>query len=197
MYCPNCGSQQGAGANFCSGCGTRLGSVRAAPPLSATPLPALSSSDVAPERPDPDAVKVLDAGDKLLLSGGRSIDVAAALARYVKKGAREVTPVCQVGASWTAACTFPPKGMDDTQSLSLAEVSKAGAAKPDAPDDGCRVEELGFKRIVYGPSLLAVKLRIEHLKQFGAHQVGEIEEAEGEWVAVCDTGGAANTGYKW
>jgi len=27
--------------------------------------------------------------------------------------------------------------------------------------------------------------------------VGEIEEINGTWTAVCDTGGAQNTGFKW
>jgi hypothetical protein len=47
--------------------------------------------------------------------------------------------------------TIPPttKSLDETQTLSLQAVAIAVAdGEPDEPDDGCRIEKVGFKRIV-------------------------------------------------
>lgn len=144
-------------------------------------------------------VKALDAGDRILLSGAQAADVESALQSYLERGAKVISRPTQVGKSWIAACTIPPRTMtlEDSQALHLAEASASGAGKAAEPEDGCRVEELGFKRIVYGPSLVAVQRRVEEMKHFGAELIGEIEEVEGEWVAVCDFGGAQNTGYRW
>lgn len=145
-------------------------------------------------------VKTLDAGDRILLSGAQAADVESALRSYLERGAKVITPPAQVGKSWIAACTIPPKTMtlEDSQALRLTEASASGSGQRAVElEDGCRVEELGFKRIVYGPSLVTVQRRVEEMKHFGAELIGEIEEADGEWVAVCDFGGAQNTGYRW
>jgi len=210
MYCSSCGVQYAAGANFCSACGARLSSPNSAshaaarsPDASTAPLPQIEPTDAigrqpTADRPNANAARVLDAGDKLLVSGSRSIDVEAALAAYLARGAKLVTPLCQVGNAWAAACTIPPRtqSLEETQSLKLAD-AKGAATKGPEPEDGCRIEELGFKRIVYGPSPVALKIRLEHMKQFGAEVISEIEEIDGEWVAVCDVGSAKNTGYRW
>ena len=180
MFCPNCGEPHELKANFCSACGTKLA----------------RKEEEQPRAPQP--VKVLDAGDRLLLSGGSGAEVQQALDRQVRMGATVVTPLCQVGRTWTAACTIPPKteSMDDTGSLSLADVRQAGAEnKPEEPNDGCRVEKLGFKRMVFGPSRAAVQRRLEHMKQFGAQPVGEIEQLDEQWVAVLDMD--AGSTYRW
>lgn len=145
-------------------------------------------------------VKALDAGDRILLSGAQAAEVESALQGYIERGAKVITPVVQVGKNWIAACTIPPRTMslDDPQAIHLAEASAAGNDRKAAElEDGCRVEELGFKRIVYGPSLVTVQRRVEEMKHFGAELIGEIEELDDEWVAVCDFGGAQNTGYRW
>jgi hypothetical protein len=186
MNCPNCGESLQPSAKFCSACGARLEREKPAEPAA-----------------EPQPVKVLDAGGRLMLSGTRAEDVQRALDKYLGEGAHVITTVCLVGRTWTAACTLPPRkqGMEDTQSLSLAEVQQAiagakAAEDPEFADDGCRVEEAGFTRVVYGPSKAAVERRYERLHELGAELVGEIEEIDGEWVAVCDMGGAGS-GYRW
>jgi len=145
-------------------------------------------------------VKVLDAGGKLVMSGEVRAEVEAMLAKYVQRGSTGVAAIQRVGNVWVAACTLPtqPVGPDTTQTLQLADIEKE--AKPASPEpefsDGCRVDEVGFKRIITGPTKRAVELRLEHLKQFGAELVGQIEEDGGAWVAVADTGGADKT-YKY
>ena len=144
-------------------------------------------------------VKALDAGDRILLSGAHAADVESALQSYMARGAKVITPLAQIGKNWIAACTIPPKTMslEDSQALRLDEESAGATGRKAELEDGCRVEELGFKRIVYGASLVTVQRRVEEMKHFGAELIGEIEEADGEWVAVLDFGGAQNTGYRW
>jgi len=145
-------------------------------------------------------VKILDAGGKLVLSGEDRAEVEAALQKHVQLGSAGVAAIQRVGNLWVAACTLPTKSMgaDSTQTLQLADIKQH--AKPASPEpefsDGCRVDEIGFKRIITGPTKRAVELRLEHLKQFGAELVGQIEEDGGAWVAVADTGGADKT-YKY
>lgn len=195
------------------------------------------------------AVKILDAGGNLLLSGTDEADVAAALQKYVGRGATVISKPGRLGASWVAACTAPPKipGADETTTLHLQDIAAATArqdtgvrsegavqyvetghailisgpneasvraalnafvqrgskvtsevaqigytwvASCEKPSpEACTVEELGFKRIVTGPSQAAVEAAVDQLALSGARLVGEIEEADGQWVAVCDTGG--------
>ena len=125
-----------------------------------------------------DVVKVLDANGMRMLSGPAASAVEHALNRYIEQGSTVISAVSQVGKNWVASCTIPPKdtGLDAGQ-------------KPTALDDGCRVENFGFKRIIYGPSQLIVQIRVEQMRKFGAHLVGDIEQEGEEWVAVCDIGG--------
>jgi hypothetical protein len=138
-------------------------------------------------------VKILDAGGKLVLSGEDRAEVEAVLQKHVQLGSAGIATIQRVGNLWVAACTLPTKSMgaDSTQTLQLADIKQH--AKPASPEpefsDGCRVDEIGFKRIITGPTKRAVELRLEHLKQFGAELVGQIEEDGGSWVAVADTGG--------
>jgi hypothetical protein len=192
MQCSSCGAARQRTANFCPACGVRLDRA---------PTVEARSPETAPQ-----PVKVLDAGGRLMLTGLRGEDVQEALEKYLAEGAHLITDLCQVGKTWTAACTLPPKkrAMADTQSLSLAELQEAlvegipaPVEDPELAQDGCRIEEVGFKRIIYGPSKEAVQRRYEHMRRcFGAELVGEVERTEAEWSAVCDTGGV-DPGYRW
>jgi hypothetical protein len=59
------------------------------------------------------------------------------------------------------------------------------------------VEQLGYKRIVTGPSRSLVRLKAEELVQMGATLIGDVENVEGTWTALCDTAGLQNTGFRW
>ena len=200
MFCHECGVQLVAGAKFCGGCGTKLGGAAPEEARPGEPLNAAAAPSVAPPEVRSLEVKILDAGDRFVLSGEDSSQVELVLQRYLKRGARQITPVSKVGRSFAAACSIPPKtkNMDETQTLKFQDVvDAAAAAQADDVVDGCRLEEAGFKRIVYGPSLLAVQLRLERMKHFGAEVIGEIEQQGDEWIAVVDVGGAKNTGFRW
>ena len=216
MFCHKCGARQTEGNKFCGSCGTKLvGAVSPERPVekpmqpqsSATPISSMNSfggtevsvQENAPEGGTSD-VKILDAGEKFVLSGAQPKEVEKTLQSFLKRGSKLITPVSKVGNRWAAACTVPPttKSLDETQTLSLQAVANAVAdGEPDEPDDGCRIEKVGFKRIVYGPSLLLVQMRLEYMKHWGAEVVGEIEEQGQEWVAIVDMGSAKNTGYRW
>jgi hypothetical protein len=118
-----------------------------------------------------EGVKVLGAGEKVVLSGTDPDEIKSVLRDFVWRGAKVVAPPAQLGREWVAACTFP------IQSNS-AEKTK--------------VEKLGLKRIVTGPTKASVQLRVADM---GATLIGEIEEIDGTWTAVCDTGGTQN-GFK-
>ena len=146
-------------------------------------------------------VKFLDVGGgKVMLSGEVRAEVEAALQKYLDQGAKSISPVSQVGRNWVAACTAPAKveRLDETNTLSLSDLAPARRERQHVDDDGlCSVEEVGFQRIIRGPTRTAVKAKVDEMKQFGATPIGDIEEVDGEWTALCDTAGIQNTGYRW
>lgn len=125
-----------------------------------------------------DVVKIVDSQGKRMLSGASSAVVETSLHSFVDLGSKVLTALHQVGNSWVAACTIPP----DTARFAAGMGTEEG-------DDGCRVEEFGFKRIIYGSSQLAVQLRVEKMKSSGAEIIGDVEQDGQEWTAVCDIGG--------
>lgn len=144
------------------------------------------------------AVKVLDAGGKLVLTCDLRLELEAALEEFMRQGARVVSPPGRLGSTWVAACTVPPSMSSEPNStLTLAESETAGTSHEQPEfEDGCTIAELGFKRIITGPSKRAVELRIEHFKKYGADVLGEVEQQGSDWVAVVDTGGADKE-YRW
>ena len=120
-----------------------------------------------------EGVKILGAGEKVILSGTDPEEVRAVLHAYVGRGARVVAPPALLGSEWVAACTFPIQS-------DWAEKTK--------------VEKLGLKRIVTGPTKASVQLTVAEM---GAALIGDIEEVDGTWTAVCDTGGTQNSGFRW
>jgi hypothetical protein len=120
-----------------------------------------------------EGVKILDAGAKVLLSGTNAAEVKAVLHDFVRRGAKVVAPPVQLGGEWVTACVFPIQS---------------------PPADRTKVEKLGLKRIVTGPTKASVQLRVADM---GATLIGDIEDVDGTWTALCDTGGTLSTGFKW
>jgi len=116
----------------------------------------------APEAP----AKVLDAGSNLIISGPSRASVQAALDGLARNGARQISPITQVSNKWMATCEHPQ-----------------------VATSACKVQSLGFKKIVTGPTKEAVGAKLGELVRFGAVPVGEMHFANGLWTAVCDTGG--------
>jgi hypothetical protein len=127
----------------------------------------LNEDPLAP-RPEPAAprgpAKVVDTGAALMISGSRPA-VEAALRDLVAKGATALSVASQVGARWYASCTHPGQ---------KSQIE-------------CKVENVGLKRVITGPSRQAVADKVADLVSYGAKQVGDIEEIDGRWTAICDT----------
>jgi hypothetical protein len=129
----------------------------------------LNEDPLAPPRPESAATrgpaKIVDTGAALMISGSRAA-VEASLRDWVAKGSVALSVPSQVGARWYATCTHPGQSQLE-----------------------CKVENVGLKRVITGASRQAVASKVADLVSFGAKQVGEIEEIDGRWTAVCDTQG--------
>ncbi len=108
--------------------------------------------------------KVVDTGTALMISGSARAGVEATLRDLVAKGASALSVPSQVGAKWYASCTHP--GVNQLE---------------------CKVEHVGLKRVITGASRAAVADKVADLVSYGAKLVGEIEEIDGRWTAICDT----------
>ena len=107
--------------------------------------------------------QVFDGGTHLIISGPTQLSVLSMLEELAKTGSKVLSPIQKVGNKWIATCERPNTG-----------------------GDGCKVEELGFMRIVTGPTREAVSGRVEELMNGGARLVHDLEEARGVWTAVCE-----------
>ena len=150
------------------------------------------------------ALKAFDAGDYLILSVDSREEVEGRLAAYESRVAKVISEPVAIGSHWAAACTLPDRGVgiDISDRLTLSELWEAASRTSSDPvtplDDGCRVEEVGFKRIIRGPTKVQVMLRVQYFTRTGANVVGDIEQDGGVWVAIIDT--ASTNGsepYQW
>lgn len=147
-------------------------------------------------------VKIIDAGETIILRGESEEAVHAALQKFLRRGSKEIGEISRVGRSqaWVGTCTIPLKEheADKTTTLNLSDL-----APPPDPDSlreskgECSIEKVGFKRVITGPTRIHVTFVVEELRQLGGDLIGEIEEENGQWVAICDTAGIKNTGFRW
>lgn len=122
-----------------------------------TPAPARTlSADLMSE-----PARIFNAGVNLVVSGYSKASVEKAIAGL--GAVTLISPVSQVGDKWVATCEHP-------------EVAVSA----------CKVEALGFTRIVTGPSREAVTAKVEDLIGRGAVLVRNVESAGGTWTAVCE-----------
>lgn len=145
-----------------------------------------------------EGVKILDVGAKLLLTGTDAEEIRSVLHDFVRRGAKVVSPPTQLGGKWITACTHPVQSnpADKSDTLHLADLAKARPEEASADADPCKVAQLGFKRIVTGPSRSLVRLKAEELVEMGATMIGDVEDVDGVWTALCDTAGLQNTGFR-
>ncbi|HEV8261801.1 MAG TPA: adenylate/guanylate cyclase domain-containing protein [Burkholderiales bacterium] len=108
--------------------------------------------------------QVFDAGANLIISGYSKSSVQDALDTLADSGARLISPIAQVNNKWTATCEHP-----------------------NVPVSACKVETLGHRRIVTGPTREAVSAKVEELVQFGAILVRDVQYSNGMWIAICET----------
>jgi hypothetical protein len=114
-----------------------------------------------PPPPPNEPAKVFDAGVNLIVSGYTRESVEKALREL--GNVKLISPPAQMGEKWVATCEHPV----------VAE---------------CRVEQIGYTRIVTGPTREAVQVKVQEILNEGALQVGNIEAVAGVWTAVCELG---------
>lgn len=112
---------------------------------------------------DDEPAQVFDTGGQLMVSGKSKMSVLMALDELGKTGAKVLSPIQKVGTKWIATC-------------------EAAAA----PEEKCKVEEIGFMRIITGPTAESVSEKLAELIDKGARPVHDIAEARGVWTAVCE-----------
>jgi class 3 adenylate cyclase len=116
----------------------------------------------APPPVDGTPPRVFDAGSHMVVSGFSEPAVREIIARLEAQGHRPLSALVQVGSKWIASVSNPKLAVEAT------------------------VEELGFKRIITGPTREAVQLKLEDFMQRGSTLVQEPELTDGVWTAVCE-----------
>lgn len=116
----------------------------------------------APALEDDAPARVFDAGTHLIVSAHSQARAQEAVKKLAGQGCRLISPVAQVGSKWLASVANPRLTVQ------------------------ARVEALGFKRVITGPTLEAVQLKVQDLVGLGATLVQDAELADGVWTAVCE-----------
>jgi class 3 adenylate cyclase len=110
------------------------------------------------------AAQISDAGSHYIVSGYSEAAVRQALEQLAAAGGTLSSPISSIGAKW------------------MASVNKPGAA-------GASVQDLGFTRIVSGPTRESVEVKVRELLEYGASIVQHAELVDGVWTAVCEKRG--------
>ena len=112
--------------------------------------------------PAEEPARVSDAGTHFIVSGSTRKSVDALLERLAADGVKVLSAPAQVGAKWIATCE-----------------NRRHAVR-------VKVEQLGLKSIISGPTREAVEEKARELMQFGAAMVTEPECVDGVWTAICE-----------
>jgi class 3 adenylate cyclase len=113
-----------------------------------------------PENDEP--AQVFDAGSHFIISAFTQGRVQEAVKKLAGQGCKLIAPPSQVGSKWIASVDNPRLAVQ------------------------AKVEALGFKRVITGPTLEAVQLKLEDLLERGAVLVQAAELADGVWTAICE-----------
>ena len=116
----------------------------------------------APILEDDTPAQVFDAGTHFIISAYSETKVKDAVAQLGRQGCKLISPATQVGSKWVASVDNPKLAVQ------------------------AQVKELGFKRVITGPTLEAVRLKLQDLMDRGAVLVQDAELADGIWTAVCE-----------
>jgi class 3 adenylate cyclase len=116
----------------------------------------------APPPEDAGPAQVFDAGTHYIVSAYSRSALQEALDKLARQGSRLLSPPTQVGSKWLASVDNPRLAVQ------------------------AEVRELGFKRVITGPTLEAVRLKVQDLLERGAVLVQDAELADGVWTAVCE-----------
>ena len=113
--------------------------------------------------PEDDApAQVFDAGTHFIVSARSQAKVQDAVKKLAAEGCQLLSAMTQVGSKWVASVGNPRLTVQ------------------------AKVETFGFKRVITGPTIEAVRLKLQDLLERGATLVQDAELADGVWTAVCE-----------
>jgi class 3 adenylate cyclase len=113
--------------------------------------------------PEDDApAQVFDAGTHFIVSARSQAKMQDAVQKLAGEGCQLLSPMAQVGSKWVASVGNPRLTVQ------------------------AKVETFGFKRVITGPTVEAVRLKLQDLLERGAVLVQDAELADGVWTAVCE-----------
>jgi len=113
--------------------------------------------------PEDDApAQLFDAGTHFIVSGRSQAKVQDAVKKLAAEGSQLLSPMAQVGSKWVASVGNPRLTVQ------------------------AKVETFGFKRVITGPTVEAVRLKLQDLLERCATLVQDAELADGVWTAVCE-----------
>ena len=121
-----------------------------------------SQRRTAPVLDDGAPAQVFDAGTHFIISAYSEARVHEAVKKLAEQGCKLISTVAQVGSKWVASVDNPKLAVP------------------------AHVKELGFKRVVTGPTREAVQLKVQDLIERGAVLVRDAELDDGVWTAVCE-----------
>jgi len=121
-----------------------------------------SQRRAAPVPEDDAPAQVFDAGTHFIVSARGQGKVQDAVKKLAAEGCQLLSPMAQVGSKWVASVGNPRLTVQ------------------------ARVETFGFKRVIIGPTVEAVRLKLQDLLERGATLVQDAELADGVWTAVCE-----------
>jgi class 3 adenylate cyclase len=106
--------------------------------------------------------QVFDAGTHFIVSANSQGKLQERVETLGRQGCKLISAPAQVGSKWLASVGNPRLAVQ------------------------AQVKELGFKRVITGPTLEAVRLKMHDLLERGAVLVQDAELADGVWTAVCE-----------
>jgi class 3 adenylate cyclase len=106
--------------------------------------------------------QVFDAGTHFIVSAHSQARMQEAVKKLAGEGCQLLSPMAQVGSKWVASVGNPRLTVQ------------------------AKVETLGYKRVITGPTVEAVRLKLQDLLERGAVLVQDAELADGIWTAVCE-----------
>jgi len=113
--------------------------------------------------PEDDApAQLFDAGTHFIVSARSQAKVQDAVKKLAAEGSQLLSPMAQVGSKWVASVGNPRLTVQ------------------------AKVETFGFKRVITGPTVEAVRLKLQDLLERGAVLLQDAELADGVWTAVCE-----------
>jgi len=113
--------------------------------------------------PEDDApAQVFDAGTHFIVSARSQAMLHDAIQKLAGEGCQLLSQIAQVGSKWVASVGNPRLTVQ------------------------AKVETFGFKRVITGPTVEAVRLKLQDLLARGAVLVRDAELADGVWTAVCE-----------